>query len=248
MKISIITAVFNGENYLADCISSVSSQTHQNIEYIVVDGNSTDRTPNIIANHQSTIAKVISEADLGLYDAINKGLEVATGDVIGLLNSDDMFADGSVVAKIAEAFEQNLKIDCIYGDLDYIHPQSRKILRRWRSKQVGFRALAQGWMPAHPTLYLRKSVITKHGNYSLNYGTAADYDFILRYFYTHKVACKYLPFLMIKMRQGGVSNQSMASRISALLNDYKALVANKLPFPIYVLLLKKITKFSQYFR
>lgn len=247
MKISIITAVFNGENYLADCISSVLSQTHQDIEYIVIDGNSTDLTSTILANYPS-ITKVISEPDLGLYDAINKGLQIATGDVIGLLNSDDMFAEETVVAKIVDAFKNSPEIDGIYGDLNYIDPKSQRILRRWRSKQANFRDVAHGWMPAHPTLYLKKSLFNKYGNYSLDYGTAADYDFILRYIYKNKLTCKYLPFLMIKMRQGGLSNHSIGSRISALKNDYKALVANKLPFPLCVLILKKITKFGQYYR
>ncbi|MGY3055543.1 glycosyltransferase involved in cell wall biosynthesis [Pedobacter sp. UYEF25] len=247
MKVSIITAVFNGEAYLADCISSVSSQTHKEIEYILVDGNSTDHTADIIAHHLRSITSVISEPDLGLYDAVNKGLQIAGGDVIGLLNSDDMLADDKVIARVVTAFENNPGINCIYGDLDYIHPKTQKILRRWRSKQINYKELAHGWMPAHPTMYIRKSILNQYGNYSLNYGTAADYDFILRYLYTHRITCKYLPFLMIKMRQGGLSNRTILSRFSAFKNDYKALLTNKVPLPLYVLLLKKITKLGQYF-
>lgn len=248
MKISIITAVFNGEKYLEDCIASVASQTHQDVEYIIVDGNSNDSTSAIIARYKEAVTTLISEPDAGLYDAINKGLKVATGEVIGLLNSDDMFADDTVIARVIALFSQNPEIDAVYGDLNYIHPQTGKILRRWRSKQADFRDLAKGWMPAHPTLYIRRELFNQYGNYSLNYGTAADYDFILRYFFTHKIACKHLPWLMVKMRQGGVSNLSFFSRISALRNDYKALVANKIPSPLRVLLLKKTTKLGQYFR
>lgn len=248
MKISIITAVFNGGKYLEDCIGSISSQTYQDIEYIVVNGNSTDSTSAIIAKYRGKVTTLISEPDLGLYDAINKGLKVATGEVVGLLNSDDTLADENVVARIAEVFINNPEIDGTYGDLDYIDSETGKILRRWRSKQIGWTDLKRGWMPAHPTLYLRRSILQKYGDYSLNFGTAGDYEFILRYLFTYKVVCRYLPFLMVKMRQGGLSNQSIGSRISALQNDYKALIVNKIPFSLYVLLRKKLLKLGQYFR
>ncbi len=247
MKITIITVVYNGEKFLAGCIDSVIGQTHQDIEYIVVDGNSTDSTPKIIAEKRNAISKLITEPDNGMYDAINKGLKVATGNIIGLLNADDIIADETIVAQVAKAFEQNVNLDGVYGDLDYIHPKSGRVLRRWRSKQADFKDLLKGWMPAHPTFYLKRSLINRYGNYSLNFGTAGDYEFMLRYLFAHKAVCKYLPILMVKMRQGGISNQSFGSRISALKNDYKALKANKVPLPFLVLLFKKINKLRQYF-
>lgn len=232
---------------MADCIDSVIAQTHPNIEYIIVDGNSTDSTSKIIAEKREAITKLIVEPDNGMYDAINKGLKVATGNVIGLLNADDVFADKTIVAQIAKAFEQNANLDGVYGNLDYTRPESGKILRRWRSKQADFRDFARGWMPAHPTLYLKHSLIDRYGYYSLDYGTAGDYEFMLRYLFTHKLDCKYLNILMVKMRQGGISNYSLSSRISAFRNDYKALMAHNVTFPLCVLLLKKVNKFVQYF-
>lgn len=248
MKITIITVVYNGEKFLADCIDSVASQDHNDIEYIVVDGNSTDSTSAIIAKKRNLISKLITEADDGLYDAINKGLKIATGDVVGLLNADDMLAASTIISNVVRAFQNDIGIDGIYGNLNYIHPQSGKTLRRWRSKQATIDDIANGWMPAHPTIYLKRKLIEHYGDYALNFGTAADYDFILRYFYTHKIKCIYLPLLMVKMRLGGVSNSSFQNRLLAFKYDYKALLSNGVPYPLYVVLAKKLVKFGQYFR
>ena len=246
MKISIITVVFNAELYIESCIQSVLAQSYDDIEYIVIDGASTDRTLSIIEKYRSKIQIFISEKDDGLYDAINKGISLATGNVIGILNADDLFASHDVIEKVSEIFLHQPNIDGVYGDLNYIHPQTRKIIRKWRSKSTTYLDINQGWMPAHPTLYLKKTLFNKFGNYALDLGTAADYDLILRYFYTNKIKSAYLPILMVNMRSGGVSNQSIFARWMALLNDYRAIKRNKIKSSLKVLFKKKIKKFSQF--
>ncbi|ARS38493.1 hypothetical protein CA265_01850 [Sphingobacteriaceae bacterium GW460-11-11-14-LB5] len=246
MKISLITVVYNGEAFLQQCFSSVMAQTYADIEYIVIDGGSTDRTLNIIQENQSAIDYFISEKDKGLYDAINKGINRATGEVIGILNADDLFAHPDVLASVAKTFIDQPEIDGLYGDLNYIHPTTHKIIRTWKSRQNTAEDLKKGWMPAHPTLYLKRSLFEKNGNYALDLGTAADYELILRYFYTHKIEAVYLPILMVNMRTGGVSNQSLRGRISAFVNDYKALKRNSIPYPLFALMRKKLSKLSQF--
>lgn len=246
MKISLITVVYNGEKFLQDCFNSVIAQTYPNVEYLVIDGASTDKTLNIIQQNQAHIDYFISEKDQGLYDAINKGIQQATGDIIGILNADDKFATIDVLSSVAEVFMANPAINGLYGNLDYIHATSDKIVRKWRSKPAIPEDMEKGWMPAHPTLYLKRTLFEEYGNYALDLGTAADYELILRYFYTHKIKTIYMPLLMVKMRVGGVSNQSLKSRYYAFINDYKALKRNKVPNPLFVLVRKKLSKIGQF--
>lgn len=246
MKISLITVVYNGETFLQECFNSVIAQHHPDVEYLVIDGGSTDKTLSIINQNQSHINYFVSEKDKGLYDAINKGIRQSTGEIIGILNADDMFASAGVLSEVASAFTANPTLDGLYGDLDYIHPKSHKVIRKWRSKQTTYRDLRKGWMPAHPTLYLRRKLFEQYGTYALDLGTAADYELILRYFYTHKIKAEYLPMLMVNMRTGGLSNQSLLSRMSAFINDYKALKRNGIPRAFWVLLRKKLSKLGQF--
>jgi len=246
MKISIITVVYNADAFLKDCIKSVISQTYPNIEYIIVDGGSTDSTLSIINNYNSFITHFISEKDQGIYDAVNKGIKIATGDVIGVLNSDDVLADKNIIYQVVRAFKQNANTDGVYGDLNYVHPTKMHIVRAWKSKQANFKDIEKGWMPAHPTLYLKKMLFEKFGNYALDLGTAADYDLILRFFHQYRIKTSYLPILMVNMRMGGVSNKSMKSLLLALRNDYKALKRNKIPNALIVLFIKKFAKLSQF--
>lgn len=246
MKISIITVVFNAERYIEHCIQSVLAQTYDDIEYIIIDGESTDGTLSIIKKYRAKIQILVSEKDNGLYDAINKGIELATGSVVGLLNADDMLADHNVIEEVASFFRQKPNIDGIYGDLNYIHPTTHKIIRKWKSKPATYLDIKKGWMPAHPTLYLKRKLFKQFGKYALDLGTASDYDLMLRYFYTHRIATTYLPYLMVNMRLGGVSNKSIFSRYDAMINDFKALKRNGLNFPILVLIKKKFSKLSQF--
>lgn len=246
MKISIITVVFNGRLFLADCIQSVIAQTYPNIEYIVVDGGSTDGSLAIIDQYKAHISQFVSEKDHGMYDALNKGIKMANGDVIGILNADDMLASPDVIASVVKSFQENI-IDGVYGDLNYVHPQyPTQIIRKWISKPFKRRDFELGWMPAHPTLYLKKQLFKNYGDYALDFGTAADYELMLRYFYFFKLSAAYLPKLMVNMRTGGMSNASLNHRYSALLNDYKALQVNKVAAPLLALFLKKVSKLRQF--
>ncbi|WP_443938139.1 glycosyltransferase family 2 protein [Pedobacter sp. MW01-1-1] len=245
MKITLITVVFNGEKYLEDCILSVLNQTYKNLEYIIVDGGSTDDTLKIIGKYKDQIQMVISEKDKGLYDALNKGISMATGEVVGMLHADDLFADMDVVAEVVRVFE-NHETDAVYGDLNYIHPLTLKVIRKWTSKQANSNDIKNGWMPAHPTLYLKRCLFEKYGYYALDMGTAADYDLMVRYFFAFKIVAQYLPKLLVNMRTGGLSNQSISNRAKALMNDYKALKRNQVPYPWRAVLKKKLSKLTQY--
>jgi glycosyltransferase involved in cell wall biosynthesis len=246
MKISIITVVYNAELYIKDCIESVINQSYQPLEYIIIDGSSTDQTLNIIEKYKQNVTHLVSEKDEGLYDAINKGIKLASGEVIGLLNADDMLVGNHVVAEIANAFTIQKDIQAVYGDLNYVTADKRKIVRQWRSQQADFKDIEKGWMPAHPTLYLKRELFKSYGNYALDMGTAADYDLMLRFFHTYNLKSIYLPLLMVNMRTGGVSNRNASSLLHALKNDYKALLRNNIPNPVWVLLRKKLSKLKQF--
>lgn len=247
MKISIITVVFNAERYLRDCLVSVLTQDYSNIEYIVIDGASTDKSFEIAQDYKEQISVLISEPDNGMYDALNKGIAMATGDVIGILNADDILATNQVITNVVNLFNQK-NVDAIYGDLNYVAPENvAQIQRKWRSSTAKPSDLALGWMPAHPTLYVKRKIFSQLGGYSQDYGSAADYELMLRFLYKNKLSTAYLPLLMVKMRSGGMSNQSMKHRYTAFLNDYAALKNNRVPFPFLALSLKKIRKIQQFF-
>ncbi|TCD02192.1 glycosyltransferase [Pedobacter frigidisoli] len=248
MKISVITVVFNGELFLEACIQSVFEQTYPNVEYIVIDGGSTDRTLAIIDLYSEKIDYFISEKDRGLYDAINKGIKEATGEVIGILNGDDVFAGKDILQAIAEKFIMDPTIDGVYGDLNYVHPYSGRIIRKWKSKQARFVDLEKGWMPAHPTLYLKRKLFAKYGTYALDLGTTADYDLILRFLYKYKLKAVYIAKLMVNMRLGGVSNGSLKGVLNAVCGDFVALRRNGIPLPLFALIRKKLGKLSQFLR
>lgn len=246
MKISLITVVYNGEKYLKDCIESVINQDYADLEYLVIDGGSTDSTLSIIENYKDKIAHFVSEKDRGMYDALNKGISMASGEIIGILNADDMLASVTTLSQIAAQFKA-YGADGVYGNLNYIDPSnSNRILRKWVSKPFTKKDIALGWMPAHPTLYLKKELFERYGNYSLNFGTAADYELMLRFLYKYEVNAVFLDQLIVDMRIGGMSNASFKHRHHALVNDYKALKANQVPFPALALFLKKISKVSQF--
>lgn len=248
MKVSLITVTYNSGLYLEDCIQSVIKQRHRDIEHIIVDGVSTDNTLNIIRKYESRIAKWISEPDRGIYDAINKGIAMATGDIVGILNSDDILVGEDVIEKIVQAFEQN-KVDTIYGDLEYVSAtDTNKVIRIWKGRPYKRSRFHYGWMPAHPTFYIKRSLIEKYGYYENHYYTAADYEFMARYLYTNKVSSYYLPILIVKMRMGGQSNKTMYRRLRANRRDYLAMKRNNIPFPFIVSILKPMIKLHQFYK
>jgi len=246
IKISLITAVYNGEKYLKDCIESIKSQTYPHIEYIVIDGASTDGTISIINQYRDVIHHFSSAKDLGMYDALNKGIAASTGDVVGILNADDMLAGPNVIAQIVDTFQAHT-IDAVYGNLNYTAADQNKVIRKWISRQFAKKDFGMGWMPAHPTLYIRRELFKRYGGYSLDFGTAADYELMLRYLYAHQIKAKYLAVLIVNMRVGGMSNANLTQRYKALINDYRAIRANKIPFPLKALLFKKLAKIPQFF-
>ncbi|TKC08199.1 glycosyltransferase [Pedobacter polaris] len=246
MKVTIITVVYNGEKYIKDCIESVLDQNYEDIEYIIVDGASTDKTCSIIEDYQAKIHRYISEKDKGMYDGLNKGIALATGDIIGILNADDMLASNTVITNIVTFFKVN-GAEGVYGNLNYVNASNpNQIIRKWISRQYTKRAIELGWMPAHPTLYLKRELFKKHGNYSLDFGTAADYELMIRFLYKYNVRALFINELIVNMRVGGMSNSSLNQRYLAMKYDFKAAKKNKLPFALLTIVLKKISKVSQF--
>lgn len=247
MKVTIITVTYNSEKYLQDCINSIKNQDYYDIEHIIIDGLSTDGTLDIVKRNGNFISKWVSEKDNGMYDAINKGMQMSTGDIIGILNSDDILADTDVISKIAECFT-NKQINSIYGDLYYVDTlDTNKVLRVWKGQTYKRHKFSYGWMPAHPTFYIRRSLVDKLGGYESHYYTAADFEFMTRYLFKNRVSSFYLPKLIVKMRVGGQSNITFARRLRANRRDYLAMKKNNIPFPFVVSVLKPLRKVPQFY-
>lgn len=244
LKISIITVCYNAADTVERCIKSVISQSYNNIEYIVIDGGSTDDSLTIINSFKHKINILVSEPDHGIYDAMNKGIALATGDVVGMLNADDVFAGEWVISEIAAAFEEH-KTDILYADLDYLK-QNRDILRKWRSGAYKHGLFNKGWMPPHPTFYCKRGLFGRFGDYSLEYGTAADYELMLRFIHVNKANVFYLKKVVVNMFAGGVSNNSLIGRAKVLFGDLKAMRENQINFPIIALIYKRLKKIKQF--
>ena len=214
MKISIVTASYNSAATIADTLRSVAAQTYRNIEHIVIDGGSSDNTLEIVREHAGIDLKLVSERDRGIYDAMNKGLAIATGDVVGFLNSDDMYADAQVLDRIANAF-CDPRVDIVYGDIVFVSQQdTTRVVRLWTSRPYTPGLCASGWMPPHPSLYVRRSVYEKHGGYDLAFPAAADFEMALRLLDKAGLASTYVPFVQVRMRMGGQSTRSIRNIIS----------------------------------
>jgi glycosyltransferase len=247
MKISIITSVYNNKETISEAIESVLSQTYDNIEYIVVDGASTDGTVDIIQRYADKITTFVSEPDKGIYDGLNKGVALATGEVVGFLHSDDLFEDENVVVKIAEAFKTN-GTESIYGDLTYVTKEdTSKVVRYWKSGQFTYKKLKRGWMPPHPTFYVKREVYEKYGAFDISFKIAADYDSILRFLGWEKISTHYIPEVLVKMRIGGASNKSLKNLIQKSREDLKAMKNNGVGH-IGSLFVKNVSKVPQFFR
>lgn len=246
MKVTIITVTFNSEKYLEQCIQSVIKQRYRDIEHIIIDGGSTDSTLDIIRRYESYIANWVSEKDNGMYDAINKGMRMATGDIIGTLNSDDILASRDVIGSIVESFGYN-NVEAVYGDIVYVQQSNlQKVIRVWKGGEYSRGRFRYGWMPAHPSFYISRELIARCGFYETHFYTAADYEFMTRYLYHHKVEANYLPKLIVKMRTGGMSNGNFARRLRANRRDYLAMKKNNIPFALIVSILKPLRKIHQY--
>ncbi|KAF0130588.1 MAG: hypothetical protein FD155_1398 [Bacteroidetes bacterium] len=245
MKISVITIAYNSGHSISDAIDSVLSQTYNDIEYIIVDGKSKDNTVEVVKSYGSRISKFVSEPDKGIYDALNKGIRMASGDVIGFMHSDDLFASDDILAKVAEIFKTN-DVDSVYGDLQYVYKNdTNKVLRYWKSGRFSLRRLKMGWMPPHPTFYVKKKVYDSYGLFNTDFRIAADYDTMLRFLGKHRISTYYLPEVMVKMRVGGASNRSLKNIIKKTKEDMKAIQDNNFG-SFFTLVFKNLRKVKQF--
>ena len=245
MKLSIITAVYNRVGTIAAAIESLHAQTHPDIEHIIIDGGSSDGTLPLL--HAARPAHLVSEPDKGIYDALNKGLALASGDAIGILHSDDMLADADVLADVAATFART-GADAVYGDLDYVaNDNSGRIIRHWRAGPYSRARLKRGWMPPHPALFVRRHVIEEHGGYDTRLRIAADYDAILRWFGTGQISAAYLPRVLVHMRTGGESNRSLGRILTKSREDLHALRTNRIG-GVTALAWKNLSKLPQFVR
>jgi glycosyltransferase involved in cell wall biosynthesis len=249
ISITIITATLNSADHLQTCINSVFSQSFKNIEYIIVDGGSTDSTISIIKRNRKLISKFYTSKDKGIYEALNKGISLATSDIIGFLHSDDFLADKNVLFNIAKAFSNDSSISAVYGDLIYVSKNKEEnIIRRWESSEFTIEKLYRGWMPPHPTLYIKKEWYIKIGGFDENYKISGDYLSILKLFQEQDFKSKYISKTLVIMRTGGISNRSLEKIILKSYEDWRALriCGFSIKSTIKILFLKNFSKIVQF--
>ncbi len=247
IKISLITATKDSAKTLETCFESVNRQQYPNLEYIVIDGASADKTAEIIGKYEKMITAFVSEKDDGIYHAFNKGLNLVSGEIIGFLNADDFYAYEKVLKDVATIFEQK-DVDAVYGDLEYVDfYNTNKVVRRWIAGEYKPNAFEKGWMPPHPTLFVRKSVYDSYGYFNTNFVSAADYELMLRFIHIHKIKLAYLSKVLIKMRLGGMSNRSLYNRWRANKEDRNAWKINGLKMPFWLPVRKPLRKIPQFF-
>tara|TARA_Y100000385_G_scaffold181209_1_gene187164 strand:- start:4678 stop:5418 length:741 start_codon:yes stop_codon:yes gene_type:complete len=240
-KISIITICFNSSKTIYKTLESVSKQLYKNIEYIIIDGNSKDGTIDIVKDFHC-VDKIVSEPDNGIYDAFNKGIKLSTGDIIGFLNSDDIFYNDNSLKIINEQF--NDQIDCIFGDLIYTD-SNNKIKRFWKGSPYKKGSFKKGWMPAHPTFYCKKSIYDKFGLYDESYKIAGDFELMLRFLEKHKIRSKYIPKNIVNMKVGGVSGGSIKAKFNILNEEFRAFEKNELSINKVFYLFHKLKKLKE---
>lgn len=245
MKISIITATYNSAETVRDTLISVASQQDVSVEHIIVDGLSRDNTLDIVSAFPH-VARVISEKDKGIYDAMNKGIEVASGDVVGILNSDDFYDNPTVLAKVMKLFEDS-SVDVVYGDLQYVKKNDVYVVtRHWRSGQYKQKYFYYGWMPPHPTFFVRRRIYDEVGIFNTDLRSAADYEMMLRILVRHNAKAGYIPQVLVKMRTGGMSNSTLKNRLRANREDRRAWELNNLKPFFFTIWLKPIRKIFQF--
>ncbi|MBK0371265.1 glycosyltransferase family 2 protein [Flavobacterium agrisoli] len=249
MKISIITVVYNNEKTIEDAIQSVLSQSYPDIEYVIIDGGSKDNTVSIINKYKEKLGYFVSEKDRGLYDAMNKGIIASTGDVVGILNSDDLYQDSTVIADVMKQFIANNALDIVYGDLVYVKSDDiHKVVRYWKCKEYYSRFFENANVPPHPALFVRKRVYDQAGLFNLDYKIAADYELMLRMLKKHQFFSKYINRLIVRMRLGGASNENFSSIVKQNKEVLNAWKVNNLKSPFYLMPLRVFKKVAQYLK
>lgn len=248
MKISIITVTYNSAETVEDTIKSVIGQTYPDIEYIIVDGLSKDNTLEIVNKYRSKIARVISEKDKGIYDAINKGVDLATGEVVAILNSDDLYNHETVIASVMKTFTDT-GADAVYGDLVYVdRKDTGRVTRTWKSGIYKEGKFLKGWMPPHPSFFVKRWCYQRYGKFHTHFKTSADYELMLRFIHVNKIKLAYLSDILVRMRLGGQSNVSIANRIEANREDRRAWELNGLKPGRFTLIRKPLSKIFQFIR
>jgi glycosyltransferase involved in cell wall biosynthesis len=246
-KISIITVAFNSVKTIQDTIESILLQDYKNIEYIIIDAGSSDGTVEIVKSFGDKITYFISESDHGIYDGMNKGIKAASGDLIGILNSDDFYPNNFILSNVAKTFVNN-QCDAIYGDLVYVRGYDKnKIVRYWQAGDYSALKIKNGWMLPHPTFFVKKSIYDRFGLYNTELKSAADYEMILKLLYKQNISVKYIPMILVNMRMGGASNSSLMNRIKANKEDGLAWTKNQLNKPMFIRITKPLQKVRQFF-
>ena len=248
MKISIITVTLNSASFINHCLESVKRQTYDNIEHIIIDGGSNDGTLSLLKSKKKQISTLISESDNGIYDAMNKGLKIAKGEIIGFLNSDDFYATNDVLDSVYKLFKNNPTLDACYSDLEYVNAlDTSKIIRYWKSSNFVFGAFSNGWCPPHPTFFVKRSIYKQYGNFDINYKIASDAELMMRFMEVKKIKVKYEPKVWVKFRIGGVSNRSLKNILIQNVEVFKALKNHELQFNYIIFFYKKlIMKMKQF--
>ena len=247
MKISIITVVWNNKETIKDAIDSVLGQTYKNIEYIIVDGASTDGTVEVVQSYGKKVDKFVSEKDKGLYDAMNKGIGLSTGDIVGFINADDMLDSNDCIDSIVKVFKQS-DVDIVYGDKVYINPaDTSKQVRYWKAGEFDRQKYKNGWMTPHLSTYIKKDLYDKYGGFRDDFKIAADYELMLRFIYKYNAKIKYLPKVIAKMRAGGVSNSSFKNIAISNYEVYKSWKVNNLSISPIIMIQKPLSKIKQFF-
>jgi glycosyltransferase involved in cell wall biosynthesis len=249
MKISIITITYNSAATVEDTIKSVVMQDYPNVEYLIIDGKSKDNTLQIVEKYKDKITKVVSEKDKGLYDALNKGIKHATGDIIGMLHSDDLYSHPQVISNIVKTFQDHPEAEGVYADLVFVNRNDTdKVMRTWESGTYQEGDFLKGWMPPHPTFFVKKETYEKHGGFNTELKLSADYELMLRLIHKNQIKLAYLNEVIVKMRMGGVSNVSFFVKLKANLEDKMAWKINGMKPKMTTMLMKPLRKLGQYFK
>ncbi len=249
MKVSVITVVLNAVDTIEDTIQSVTDQDHPDIEHIVIDGGSTDGTLEVLDRYRDKLSAIISEPDEGIYDAMNKGIDLATGAVVGTLNSDDWYENNSVISRLVAAFENDVDLDAIYGDIVFVaKDKPHGLVRYWESQPYKEGLFEKGWMPAHPSFFVKRDCYSRYGKFDLDLKIQSDFDLTMRFMVVNRIKTLYLPGVMVKMRMGGVTNNRISNVIKGNLEAYSACKKNGLSVTPLFMVKKVLSRIPQFFR